>query len=345
MIRVFILFLISLSATVSAKNHPTKLHVLKLPSQNAEASVNQKREVLENLNKAIRQVSYGELELPENLGLYIPSFYSNAFFMGLADLLVTPYKISFSGQSKHPKFTRGVELHEFGHSVFLENLPQLLVNRKSEYHAVNLYILNKNKLAAAAKEYLGFQVSIEHAVNAQDKLELENYYKYHAKAFDSIYFRNIQLFQQGEEVLKNFGAFNEFFADVFAVVLTRDPDVLRDALQFSSHVAGDQSDRSFSLRRSKRALNISMHNVYTLSRHYIYKYYLSDPQLIRKGASWNIKRTLNSIRCSHENFDRLVEDIEKDIKYYNIKNVNQFILERLNDNLNSCIDMEFSKAI
>jgi hypothetical protein len=345
MIRTFAFFLLFLSLAASAKNYPTKLHVLKLPSVNAEASGNQKREVLENLNKAIRQVSNGEIELPENLDLYIPSFYSNAFFFGLADLLVTPFQIRFSGQSKHPKFTRGVELHEFGHSVFLANLPKLLVNRNPEYHAVNLYLQHRNKLAGEARKYLGFMVSVEHAANAQDKQELESYYKYHETKFKILFGNNLEIFQQGSKVISDFGAFNEFFADVFAVVLTRDPDVIRDALQFSSHVAGNQSDRSFRLRRSKRALQVTLHNLYSLSRHYIYKYYLSDPQLIRKGASWNIKRTLNSIRCSYENLDRVIDAIEKDIKYYNIKNVNQFVIERLNANLNSCIDTEFSKAI
>ncbi len=337
-----LLVLISLQA--NAANQPTKINVLNFPVKDFEATQKQKEEIYKNLGSAISQVSNGYVAMPEYVNLTMTKTYSNAFYSTLGQIIVTPYQLNIKGLTKHPKYTRGVELHEFGHAVFESNYPIIFKNNKNALSLFSTYVKEKKSFEAIALNYFPLMVADELSIGTAVTPEfLERYMKADEAMGNLMRSDEGQIINMITMIGQSYVAVNEFFADVFAVVLTKDPDTINSALQFSAHTDVKVSDRSFRLRLGKRDLNVEAHNLYGLSRYYIYKYYLSNPIVKKMGSSWILNRTLESIRCGQEETGKQTGNILREAGKVPAANQARFAMEKLNDILNRCIDQEFSK--
>lgn len=336
---VYFSFLFLACFQINANTHPTIINIAGLPYKQAEATLQQKEEIFRNLDTAIRSISNGAIILPKMITVYALKQHDNAFFYPRGNALVTPYQLNINGLKKHPKFTRGTELHEFGHSIFEENFPSIIrKNIKKDLDVYLAYLRNKHIYEREAAIFMGHKISLLFAQGTKDepfaKVGLERAEANLDKVMDS----EASNIEKGENVARGYLAYSEFFADVFAVVLTRDPDVVKDAIHFSTHTA---TDRSFHLRQSKRTLTTNAHNFLSLSRQYIYKYYLSHPEVRKKGNIWILKRTLESIRCVYEFRDDFQRNFYLD--YGDVSKFERLYVEKSNENLNRCIDQEFNK--
>lgn len=340
--NLFIGLMLIASSQVGANTLPTKIQAYAFPAAQFEATPKQKEEIYTNLSTAINSVANGSILLPESLNLYTVKSYGNAFYLGLAEGIATPYQLIIEGASKHPKFTRGVELHEFAHSIFEVNLPVILRNNKKDLKIANSYLKSKKHYKNEAVVMLGYMVAADLTAGTADESTFAELYSISESNFEAAA-------SSKETVLNNYIAFsetltplNEFFADVFAVAITKDPEVIKKAIQYTAHAGVDQSNRSFSIRPGKRVYNFSPHDFYSLSRYYIYKYYLSEPEIRKKGVSWIMTKTLESVRCAVDSNEALEKDIQAKLETFS-GNEERYILERFNLNFNHCIDVEFQK--
>lgn len=342
--KYFILSLMVLaSIQVKAHNRPSRIEVVNFPLRSAEAIDQQKAAIFNNLNSAIQQVANGPIELPPTVYVYMLKTYSNAFYYAMGDTLITPFQINFEGQTKHPKFTRAVDLHEFGHAIFEANLPTFLRNKKEQLEIIKAYMRRKPVFVKGISNYYGFKTAAELAQNTPDAESISLIFNKVSSDLDALVSSDENLLRNYDRITYDHTALNEFFADVFAVVLSRDPDVIRNALQFSSHVTGDQSARSFRVLAGRRRPTAAPHDLYSLSRYYIYKYYLSHPEVRRKGSAWIMRRTLESVRCAFEDINRLEATISSEVDSIRVENEERWVFEKYNNSLNDCIDQEFNK--
>lgn len=336
------LFII-LSSAVSANNLPTKIYSVNFPIPEFEATQKQKEEIYKNISSAIGLVANGSVFLPKSVSLYTVKNYENAFYDSYSEGIVTPYQLNVEGVSKHPKFTRGIELHEFGHSIFEANLLSIVRNNEKMFKIVNEYFKVKGQFKKEALVTVGYMVAEELAIGT----EYENAIVLAHRAAENN-FRDV-VSSSTEKIVDTyvfstqaFGPYHEFFADVFAVIVTQDPDVIRKAIQFTAHSGDNQSNRSFNLRPGKRVFKFSPHDFFSLSRYHIYKYYLSNPEVRKKGVRWITSKTLESIRCAYDLHEKLEVQVEKELETFK-GNEERYLIERFNALLNNCIDIEFNK--
>lgn len=341
--NLFIGLLLIVSSLASANNLPTKLEGVAFPLPAYEASPKQKEEIYQNLYKAIEKVAYGNVLLPETLSLYTVKSYNNAYYFPYASAIVTPYQLNIEGASKHPKFTRGVDLHEFAHSIFEANILTILKDNDQLVKVAKDYLEVKHLFKEEALEMLGFMVANELAVKTPDEERMSTEYANAEAKFN-------QAGQEQGEAVENFmdlsqglSPLNEFFADVFAVVITNDPEVIRKAIEYTAHADAKQTDRSFSIRPGKRnvTFEFSPHNFYTLSRYYIYRNYLSNPEIRLKGPRWIMTRVVDSARCAVDSQTKREKELNEG--YDKAKDEGQYLLETYNRFLNDCIDTAFKK--
>lgn len=357
--KFFILGAIALaSQVVWAANAPTKLNLQTIDSKFITVNNKDQAVVLKNLEVALKQISGGSLDLPATIGLVIPQTFDSPFFDPMALTLVAPYQMVIDGKSKHPIFTRAVELHEFGHAIFNENMelilkqdPALLkrwTNVKKmivKTAPAKLQLLKRDVLAEMlAKKIEATKASGTSEIMAEFETVKSSLMNEEEKLM-SVYVDNQDKLQEMGELFQALTPFNEFFADVVSVVVTEDPQSIADALHFSNVTMINYQDRSFSRRRSRRPQDGEAHNFYSLSRHYIYKYYLSHPSYKAKGKAWLIRKTLDSVSCGIHSQEAVVSQLEKQVQDLMRKNpkfdVKRFVVEKMNDALDTCIDKNF----
>lgn len=341
--NLFIGLLLIVSSLASANNLPTKLEGVAFPLPAYEASPKQKEEIYQNLYKAIEKVAYGNVLLPDTLSLYTVKSYNNAYYFPYAGAIVTPYQLIIEGASKHPKFTRGVELHEFAHSIFEANILTILKDNAEFLKIAKDYLEVRSLFKQEALEMLGFMVANDLAVETPDEERMSTEYANAEAKFN-------QAGQEQGEVLENYmslaeglSPLNEFFSDVFAVVITNDPEVIRKAIEYTAHADAKQTDRSFSIRPGKRDTKFvfSPHNFYSLSRYYIYRNYLSNAEVRLKGPRWIMTRVVDSARCAVDSQKKREKELNEG--YEKTKNEEQYLIETYNRFLNDCIDTAFKK--
>lgn len=340
-----------------AANAPTKINLYALDSKFITVNNKDQAVVLSNLNKAMKQMSGGVLDLPASIGLIIPQTYDSPFFDPLALTLVAPYQMVIDGRSKNPVFTRGVELHEFGHAIFNENMelvlkkqPALLKRWKNAKKIIGKIsndrakILKRDLLTemlAKKAEATKAQSSSPIVIELEElKLTLQD----EENKMMSVFSDNQMIIEELGELLQALTPYNEFFADVVSVVITENAQSVSSALHFSNYDI-PYEDRSFERRRSKRPVDGTPHNFYSLSRNYIYKYYLSNPIYKAKGKAWLIRKGLDSVTCGINNQEKLVEKLTVEAEEILKKNprfdVQKFAIEKMNAGLDLCIDQVF----
>ena len=355
----FLILAVLLSTEVLwAANAPTKINLYALDSKFITVNNKDQAVVLSNLNKAMKQMSGGVLDLPVSIGLIIPQTYDSPFFDPMALTLVAPYQMVIDGRSKNPVFTRGVELHEFGHAIFNENMelvlkkqPALLKRWNSAKKIISKTAVNRAKILK--RDLLSEMLSKKaEAIKAQPSSpimieldELSLTLQDEESKLMSVYSDNQMIIQELGELFQALTPYNEFFADVVSVVITEDPQSVANALHFSNHKSIPYEDRSFERRRSKRPVDGTPHNFYSLSRNYIYKYYLSNPIYKAKGKAWLIRKGLDSVTCGINNQEKLVEKLTVEAEEILKKNprfdVQKFAIEKMNAGLDLCIDQIF----
>jgi hypothetical protein len=356
--KFLILSAIALSTQVLwAANAPTKINLYTLDSKFITVNNKDQAVVLNNLNKALKQMSGGALDLPASIGLIIPQTYDSPFFDPMALTLVAPYQMVIDGRSKNPVFTRGVELHEFGHAIFNENMefvlkknPALLKRWTNAKKIIKKTASDKAKLLKKdlLSEMLAKKIEATKAKPSSPIMvefeELQLTLQDEEAKLMSTYYSNQQILEEMGELFQALTPYNEFFADIVSVVITEDPQSVANALHFSNYKI-PYEDRSFERRRSKRPQDGTPHNFYSLSRNYIYKYYLSNPIYKAKGKAWLIRKGLESVACGINNQEKLVEKLtvqaEELLKKNPKFNVERFAIEKMNDGLDVCIDQVF----
>lgn len=356
--KFLILSLILSSQALFAANAPTKINLIPLESQFITIETKDQAVVLNNVNKSIKEISGGILDLPASISIIVPQNYDSPFFDPLALTLVAPYQMVINGRSKNPVFTRGVELHEFGHAIFNENLEYILAKHpelKNQWVAAKKVI---NKISADKSKLLKKDLVLE---LLQRKIAKEK------PAADSAIFAEVQKFELSLnpeldklnrvlstneailndiiQIIQSLTPYNEFFADVVSIAITQNPQSVADALHFSNDKDIPYEDRSFERRASRRPQDGSPHNFYSLSRNYIYKYYLSNPIYKAKGKAFLIRKTLDAVVCGINTQNELVQKLTLQAEALVAKNprfnVERFFVEKLNDGLNSCMDQVF----
>lgn len=337
----FIGLLLIVSSLASANNLPTKLDGLSFPLPSSEATAKQKEEIYKNLYSAIQQVAYGSVLLPKSLNVYAIKTYENAFYFPFAGTIVTPYQLVVEGASKHPKFTRGVDLHEYAHSIFEANLPVMVRNNEEFSNVVESFSKIKGSFKKEAITMLGFMVASELAVKTPNEERMSTEYANAEMKFGEAAQMNEEIISYYIELGSFLSPLNEFFADVFAVAITNDSEVVKKAIEFTAHANAKQNDRSFSLRPGKRKLTFSPHDFYSLSRYHIYRNYLSNPEVRLKGPRWIMTKTIESVRCALDS--QIAREEEFNAGYAKAKNEEQYTVETFNRFLNECIDYEFQK--
>lgn len=340
---LFIGLLLIVSSLASANNLPTKLEGLAFPLPAFEATPKQKEEIYRNLYSAIEQVAYGKVLLPETLSLYTVKNYDNAYYFPYASAIVTPYQLIIAGASKHPKFTRGVELHEFAHSIFEANLLTIVKDSEELIKVVKDYFEVKHLFKEEALEMLGFMVAKDLTVKTPDEERMSKEYSNAEEKFNQAAGVEGEAVEKFMELTQGLSPLNEFFSDVFAVAITKDPEVIRKAIEYTAHADAKQTDRSFSIRPGKRDIkfNFSPHNFYSLSRYYIYRNYLSNPEVRLKGPRWIMTRLIDSTRCAVDS--QKTREKELNEGYEKAKDEGQYLIETYNRFLNDCIDTAFTK--
>lgn len=340
---LFIGLLLIVSSLASANNLPTKLEGVAFPLPASEATPKQKEEIYKNLYAAIEKVAYGNVLLPETLSLYTVKSYNNAYYFPFASAIVTPYQLIIEGASKHPKFTRGVELHEFAHSIFEANILTILKNNDEYLKVAKDYLAVRPLFKQEALEMLGFMVANELAVETPDEERMSKEYSNAEAKFNEAAQVDGEAVENFMELSQGLSPLNEFFSDVFAVAITNDPEVIRKAIEYTAHADAKQTDRSFSIRPGKRDIKFtfSPHNFYSLSRYYIYRNYLSNPEVRLKGPRWIMTRLVDSTRCAVDSQKKREKEFSEG--YEKAKNEEQYLLETYNRFLNDCIDTAFKK--
>ena len=341
-----------------AANKATKVNLLTLDSKFITVNVKDQAVVLKNLDNALKQMSGGALDLPASIGLIIPQTYDSPFFDPMALTLVAPYQMVINGKSKNPVFTRGVELHEFGHAIFNENMELVLKKSpallKRWTAAKKIIAKTANDKAKLLKKDLLSEMLVKKidATKAPatspimaefEALQLTLQDEEHKLM--SVYSDNQQVLEEMGELFQVLTPYNEFFADVVSVVITEDAQSVANALHFSNYKDIPYEDRSFERRRSKRPQDGTPHNFYSLSRNYIYKYYLSNPLYKSKGKAWLIRKGLESVACGINTQNELVAKLEVEAEAILKKNpkfdVQKFAIEKMNDGLDRCIDQVY----
>lgn len=340
--------------TALAANSPTRFVMLNALGKTQLYSSSDQAAVQSNLQKVASSLSGGRLQLPVELPVIVPRTFGNAFYDPMSVMLVSPFQININGATKHPNFSRVIEMHEFGHAIFDENMETVF-----KFDPMKIRILREfNKLRLAGRQYLrpsaqaGMEIKMllpviearklpdSHPLS-QDALAAIDIYKTTTAKFMELANRNPQIMKDAEQVLTSYVAVNEFFADVVAVAYTQDPHSLLRAISHAG-VKINFSDRSFDSRPSQRALDTKVHNFYSLSRDYIYKYYLSDPVVRSKGKSWIVMKTLESISCALKNEKKLNEDLKAEFRRASPRVTwARFEMEGKNDALNDCVQATF----
>ncbi|GEM_PF-5231519 len=343
---------------VLAANAPTKINLIPLESQFITVNSKDQAVVIKNINNALKQMSGGILDLPASIGLIVPQTYDSPFFDPMALTLVAPFHMVIDGKSKNPVFTRGVELHEFGHAIFNENMelilkkdPSLLKRWTSAKKIITKTYVNKTKLLKKQMLTELLQRKIEETKasatspisRSLDDLELT--LQDEEALLMSTYQSNEATLNAMGELFEALTPYNEFFADVVAVVIMEDPQTVANALHFSNFNEISYSDRSFRRRASRRKLSLEAHDFYSLSRDYIYKYYLSNPVYKSKGKAWLIRKSMDAVSCGIHSQNDLIKKISADLEVIVKKNpkFNQerYVLEKMNDGLDVCMDKAF----
>lgn len=347
--------LVALSLTASAANRPTKFVMLNSMGKIQLYSSSDKAVVSQNLQRVSSTLSGGALNLPTELPVLVPKQFGNAFFDPMSFMLFSPYQININGATKHPNSSRVIEMHEYGHSIFDENIDRIFKHDASKLRILRdfrtLRELGRPNLRPMSQADFELQMLMpviearklpdDHPVT-QDAIAIATRMKEEEAKFMEIAQNEIPMIQAAQEILMSVVPFNEFFADVVAVTYTRDPQALLRAIRHTKNEGMNFSDRSFKLPRSKRALDTAVHNFYSLSRDYIYKYFLSDAGIRANGNTWIVLKTLDSINCAVKQ-EAAVDQLLKDEFRRQTTRVTweRFELEGKNKAFNKCIETTF----
>ncbi len=360
--KLILLSAITLIAqTALAANAPTKLLLQPLESKFITVNNRDEAVVLKNLDSALKQISGGALQLPATIGLVIPQTYDSPFFDPMAVTLVAPYQMVIEGRSKHPNFTRAVELHEFGHAIFNENLPLIFKPSPAILSVVKDAQKLLKKTASSKMKLLKRDLVSEllarkiEETNADASSPMMQEYEAlinnpallaEEEKLMTIYTNSEDTLSAFVQIVQGTTAYNEFFADVVSVVITENPQSVANALHFSNMKGINYTDRNFRLRRSKKERAEDAHNFYSLSRNFIYKYYLSSPVYKKKGKAWLINKALLAVSCGINTQGATIEKLQAEadvlVKKNPRMNLDAFVIERMNDALNDCVEKTFN---
>ncbi len=344
------------SHALLAANTPTKL-VLLAPLGKAQLYTAQEQAaVFQNLKNVSAVVSGSSLKVPVELALLVPHNYDNAFFDPMSAMMISPYQIKINGSTKHPNFSRVIEMHEYGHALFDENFEYILGNNRDLIRAFAAFRTVRSKIKSSMRlvrqgmieteligELLKTTNGDETSLPYKDAMSIVSMTQNENARIESLVSNDESVLKFGMQLYSIVTAYNEFFADVLAVIISQNPNAIAEAITLTKNNI-DFSDRGFRVRISQRAHSPEVHNFYTLSREFIYKHYLSDPVIRAKGKSWILVKTLQSISCALDN-EAQVEAILKDAfnKLPSSRRTTwpMFELEGKNQSFNNCIEAAF----
>jgi hypothetical protein len=261
----------------------------------------------ETLERVIASVNK-RLAVPPALKVYVIPIHDNAFFNPLDLSLTLPYQLVFNDHDKHPKFTRPVWAHEFGHSVFFANIERFAPLSGWAYHKALVEFRaaqDKSKKEFQAYQDLGREIGAR--IDAVCKEGFKD-----SEACKQAMEEQVKLLAIMQDVMESMGGgdeifsvqslhapYNEFFADVVAVAIYEDPEAIRDALHFEGEkkvMKNLGTRRDFDLPgRLLVWKDDSIHNALTPSRVHLWKNYLSNGKVKSMDKALLLEKVLGAI--------------------------------------------------
>ncbi len=213
------------------------------------------------------------LTLPKSLDLKILHKFDNAYYAW--GQVVLPYSLTIDKFEKHPNHTLNVWSHEFGHAIFNESMGKLIPKWNDLKFAMALLMPLYNEQGKLASE-----------------LEKEN----DPFKVVAIQTRLKEITEKMKEIRKTFyeafilndisASYNEFFADIVAVIYSQKGDAIYDALfrtglgfeTNKSFIARDFTNRSNEITKwNPTQDDLEIHNLLAPARYHVWKYYLDNP--------------------------------------------------------------------
>jgi hypothetical protein len=212
--------------------------------------------------------------------------------------------------SKHPKFTRTILAHEYGHAYFsknmIESIPDYLALRQNAY---DRYYQER------------FLPAVTIVGNSTDP--------------SSIGIETLQIVISGgiRSVLKGSSAmdaaYNELIGDLVAVAYLRDPRGIYKALNFSGMTQAQRKanayrDFTVNTRVDKNTLvGLNEHHLLAPVRYFIWRNYLSNPLFARRWSTI-LKGTFQAIK--HELIERFSDPT---LLYLNPAEINERLISQI----------------
>jgi hypothetical protein len=252
------------------------------------------RQTITNVNSFL-----GELEIPKNVNITVYGIHGNpAASLHLPEINIgirygvsskkRPQKID----TKNPIYSEAILAHEYGHLVFRENYRKLEPQQRNAEEAYFELIASQkeSKLIAGKIEILMAKAS---SAQGDEKISLQ-------KQIQDLFDEETRVQQKGlramevvDQVDSVVSPYNEFFADVVAVLHTENSNAISDAVTFTSknQMIRGQAQAKFSRDSRDFGNNIrhpkemEAHQLFFMARAYMWSSYLASPSTMKNNKS------------------------------------------------------------
>ncbi|MCT4643072.1 MAG: hypothetical protein N4A33_12345 [Bacteriovoracaceae bacterium] len=301
-----------------------------------------------NVVNEVHSLLGSKIRKPDKLILNVMNDYENAYVAG--PLINVPTTLLVQGLTKHPRYTKTVWVHEYGHAILDENLKTKVRGWKTLHLYLEKYIHASIKSARAEDKIIKLQDimdELENQGHAKEALKIKNKLDKVVKESD---FLDERVYKLEAELLKreklNIMAmpYHELFADVLAVVYDKDGAAVSKALsrtKFMNHHHQeyrtsvrhrDFTDRNNRIDRFKGSVH-DIHGYFAPVRYHLWTNYLRRPSYLRESSK-TLKKVLDAI-VSEINYLLQFSDRYEDFFEFDIKKINERLIKE--------IDKQFSQ--